>query len=159
MQTEKTMIRRRVLWRLIWVYSICQCPFYAGLKRLIKTMDIFFFSSFFFLFFFSQKKKKKKNLCRGYSLEAFLMSTHNVRFCWEIRKYLSQRTTKPTIKFCDQLRHRSACASTQSDQSLRWSDVPFIAPSYPKRDKREPLQYWADVQAGLESLLVAEVLL
>ena len=25
-QTVKTLIRRRVLWRLIWICAVCQCP-------------------------------------------------------------------------------------------------------------------------------------
>ena len=29
MQTASTLIRRRILPRLIWVYTICQCPFYG----------------------------------------------------------------------------------------------------------------------------------
>ena len=42
MQTVLTVIRRRILWRLIWVYTICQCPFYGmlGLNRL-KEINIF----------------------------------------------------------------------------------------------------------------------
>ena len=32
-------------------------------------------------------------------------------------------------------------------------------PDYPKRDKREPLPYWVDAQADLESLLVAQVMI
>ena len=40
MQTVQTLIRRRVLWRLICVYTVCQCPFYGtlglnGLKTVI----------------------------------------------------------------------------------------------------------------------------
>ena len=31
MQTVKTLIRRRVLWRRIWVYTVCQCAFYGTL--------------------------------------------------------------------------------------------------------------------------------
>ena len=51
------MITRRVLRRLIWVYTVCQCPFYGtlGINGLTFTTlwansvdDIFFF-------FFSRK--------------------------------------------------------------------------------------------------------
>ena len=52
-------------------------------------------------------------------------------------------------KTCDQRRLRSACASAQSDQSLRWSHVPSKPKGYPKSDKREPLPYWVDIQADL----------
>ena len=31
MQTVQTLIRRRVLWSLIWVYTVCQCPIYGTL--------------------------------------------------------------------------------------------------------------------------------
>ena len=31
MPTVQTLIRRSVLRRLIWVYNVCQCPFYATL--------------------------------------------------------------------------------------------------------------------------------
>ena len=31
MQTVLTLIRRRVQRRLIWVYTVCQCPFYGTL--------------------------------------------------------------------------------------------------------------------------------
>ena len=31
MQTVLTLIRRRVLRRLIWVYTVCQCPVYGTL--------------------------------------------------------------------------------------------------------------------------------
>ena len=38
MQTVETLIRRRILWRLIWVCTVCQLPFYGspdynGLKQ------------------------------------------------------------------------------------------------------------------------------
>ena len=41
MQTVKTLIRRRVLWRLIRVYIACKCPFYGalGLNALIKIQN------------------------------------------------------------------------------------------------------------------------
>ena len=49
---------------------------------------------------------------------------------------MSHRTTKPTVNLCDQRRLRSACASAQ----------PL---GYPKRDNRELLSYWVDVQVDL----------
>ena len=55
---------------------------------------------------------------------------------------MSQRMTN-----CDQRRLRSACASVQSDQSLRRSHVPSTF--YSKMDKRESLSYWVDVQADM----------
>ena len=64
-------------------------------------------------------------------------------------QHMSQRTTKPTIRLCDQRRLRSASASAQSDQSLRWSHVPYTAAGLSKEDKREPLPHWVDVQADL----------
>ena len=36
MQTVQTLIRRRVLWRLIWVYTVCLCPF----KRTLGKNDL-----------------------------------------------------------------------------------------------------------------------
>ena len=38
LQSVQTLIRRRVLRRLIWVYTVCQCPFYGtlGINELIK---------------------------------------------------------------------------------------------------------------------------
>ena len=31
MQTVQTLIRQHILWCLIWVYTVCQCPFYGML--------------------------------------------------------------------------------------------------------------------------------
>ena len=41
-------------------------------------------------------------------------------------------------KTCDQRRLRSACASSQSDQSPCWSHVPSTASTLSKRKKRDP---------------------
>ena len=32
MNTEKTLIRRRILRRLIWVYTVCPCPYDGALS-------------------------------------------------------------------------------------------------------------------------------
>ena len=41
MQTVQTLIRRRVTQRLIWVYTVCQCPIYVtlGLNGLIVDLS------------------------------------------------------------------------------------------------------------------------
>ena len=40
-QTVWTLIRRRVLRRLIWVYTVCQCPFYGTLGTNGLTVNIY----------------------------------------------------------------------------------------------------------------------
>ena len=55
MQTALTLIRRRDLRRLIWVTSVCQCPFYGtpGINGLtISTLGINFSTRRFVVFFF-----------------------------------------------------------------------------------------------------------
>ena len=49
---------------------------------------------------------------------------------------------------CDQRRFRSAFASAQSDQRLRWSQLPSTAPDYLNRDKWEPLPFWVGVHVN-----------
>ena len=43
--------------------------------------------------------------------------------------------TKPTLKLVQPAKTQSACASSQSDQSLHWSHVPTKPLVYPKRGK------------------------
>ena len=42
MQTVKTLIRRRILRRLIWIYTVCQCPFYGtpGINWLVLLFQV-----------------------------------------------------------------------------------------------------------------------
>ena len=42
MQTVKNQIRRRVLLRLIWVFTVCQCPIYGALG--ITSLRIVWFA-------------------------------------------------------------------------------------------------------------------
>ena len=41
MQTVYTLIRRRVLRRLIWVCTVCQCPIYGTLGTNLSPDSIF----------------------------------------------------------------------------------------------------------------------
>ena len=47
MQTVQILIRRRVLRRLIWVYIVCQCPFYGmlGLNGLNSKFAVYIIQS------------------------------------------------------------------------------------------------------------------
>ena len=46
MQTVQTLIKCRVLWRLIWVYTVCRYPFYRSLDMNGLTKLLVFFSRF-----------------------------------------------------------------------------------------------------------------
>ena len=39
MQTVLTLIKRRVLWRLIWVCTVCQLPFWNSRLKWVKTLQ------------------------------------------------------------------------------------------------------------------------
>ena len=62
---------------------------------------------------------------------------------------MSQRTTKPTKKLQRPAKTQINLRSEQSDQSRRWSHVLSTALGIPKRDEREALPYWLDVQGDL----------
>ena len=69
--------------------------------------------------------------------------------------YMSQSTTKPTIRLVWPAKTQVSATSEDSDQPVHphslIRDFPdrmrlLQPPGYPKRDKREPLPYWIDVQ-------------
>ena len=66
---------------------------------------------------------------------------------FSVFKIFNQRTTKPTIRLV-----RPAKTQISLRKCAGWSESSLIACasfSYPKRDKREPLPYWVDVQDDL----------
>ena len=102
MQTMQTLIRRRILWRLIWVYTVCQCPFhwtrginglransffrreqkqslrkhaYTNILKILQPKKEIFQIKNSDIFHISAQ-----NIDCGYSLEPPLTSTHNLCF-------------------------------------------------------------------------------
>ena len=64
-------------------------------------------------------------------------------FTWKgksyfLKNHMSQRTKKPTGRAISQRRLRSACASAQSDQRLRWSHVPSTSSGLFRRINENP---------------------
>ena len=69
--------------------------------------------------------------------------------------YLSRKMTKPTKWLCAQRRLRSAWASAQSDQSLRWPHEESLAPKLPIERTAKTLIRLGGCPGWSESLLGA----
>ena len=102
-QTVKTLIRPRVLRRLIWVCTVCLGPKNgtAGLYGLILQLLVIY-----------------PPPTVNWGLEKKWV-TYMEWPTWNLRLYLSRDMTKPTKWVCAQRRLWSAWASAQSYQSLR----------------------------------------
>ena len=107
MQTVQTLIRRRRMRRLIWVYAVCQCAFYfygtPGINGLvmyhIMPCIVSYHVSYHIMYHMSRREDYPdnrfllflyENVRCGYSLEASRRgackkNTHNIHFCGEIK--------------------------------------------------------------------------
>ena len=109
MQTVQTLIRHSALRCLIWDCTVCQGPIYVRLGKNWLSFTFFLggsggFSSFFSSSVFSSDSSFSSSL----SFPESSFSLIKWATPWENVSYV----------ICEQQKHRSACASMQSDQHL-----------------------------------------